>query len=211
MSSSPLFIKVAESMVTFAPIDQLGCLSACSTVALLTAAALAVRNGPPEAVRITRRTSWRRLPLMAWNRALCSESTGSTVAPAAAARRMNSAPAQTSVSLFASATIAPRSAAASVGLRPAAPVIAPITHSVGRLDQTAFARPRRDSAPGQRRFEIAIASRIAHHRETRAQFARERGKRFGVRIGAHGLHAKTGALALEQVDGAGADRTGGAE
>jgi len=25
MSSSPLFIKVAESIVTFAPIDQLGC------------------------------------------------------------------------------------------------------------------------------------------------------------------------------------------
>ena len=40
---------------------------AVSTVALLTAAALAVRNGPPEAVRITRRTSSRRLPLMAWN------------------------------------------------------------------------------------------------------------------------------------------------
>ena len=50
-----------------------------------------VRNGPPEAVRITRRTSSRRPPLIAWNSALCSESTGSTVAPAAAARRMNSA------------------------------------------------------------------------------------------------------------------------
>src|SRR5262245_40277523 len=87
MSSSPLFIKVAESIVTFAPIDQFGCLSACSTVAALITSALAVRNGPPEAVRITRRTSSRRLPLMAWNNALCSESTGNTVAPAAAARR----------------------------------------------------------------------------------------------------------------------------
>src|SRR5215831_10326393 len=64
--------------------------------------------------------------------ALCSESTGSTVAPDAAARRMNRPPAHTSVSLLASATMAPRSAAASVGLRPAAPVIAPITHSAGR-------------------------------------------------------------------------------
>src|SRR5262249_35227366 len=45
---------------------------------------------------------------------------------------MNRPPAHTSVSLLASATIAPRSAAASVGLRPAAPVIAPITHSAGR-------------------------------------------------------------------------------
>src|SRR5262252_10143068 len=45
---------------------------------------------------------------------------------------MNRPPAHTSVSLLASATMAPRSAAASVGLRPAAPVIAPITHSAGR-------------------------------------------------------------------------------
>src|SRR5947209_2539615 len=45
---------------------------------------------------------------------------------------MKSPPAQTRVSLLASATIAPRSAAASVGLSPAAPVIAPITHSAGR-------------------------------------------------------------------------------
>jgi hypothetical protein len=65
MSSSPLFIKVAESIVIFAPMDQLGCLSACSTVAVFTASAGAARNGPPEAVRITRRTSSRRLPLMA--------------------------------------------------------------------------------------------------------------------------------------------------
>ena len=42
------------------------------------------------------------------------------------------APAQTRHSLLASATVAPRSAAASVGLRLAAPVIAAMTHSAGR-------------------------------------------------------------------------------
>ena len=81
---------------------------------------------------MTRRTSSRRPALIAWNSALCSESTGSTVAPASAARRMNKPPAHTSISLLASATMAPRSAAASVGRNPAAPVIAPITHSAGR-------------------------------------------------------------------------------
>ena len=68
----------------------------------------------------------------AWKIALCSESTGSTVAPVAAALRMNSAPAQTRHSLLASATVAPRSTAASVGFSPAAPLIAAITQSAGR-------------------------------------------------------------------------------
>ncbi len=35
ISSRPLFISVAESMVTFGPIVQVGCLSACSSVTLL--------------------------------------------------------------------------------------------------------------------------------------------------------------------------------
>ena len=45
--------------------------------------------------------------------------------------------------------MAPRSAAASVGFKPAAPVIAPITHSAGplrRLDQRIFAGRGLDAA-----------------------------------------------------------------
>ena len=81
---------VAELMVIFGPIDQFGCLSACSTRRRRASASrVQVRNGPPEAVRMIRRTSSRRPALSAWKIALCSESTGSTVAPAAAARRMN--------------------------------------------------------------------------------------------------------------------------
>ncbi len=66
-----------------------------------------------------------------WKMALCSESTGSRVAPAAATSRIISWPAETRHSLLASATTAPRRTAASVGRRPAAPTIAAITQSAG--------------------------------------------------------------------------------
>ena len=51
MTSKPLFIMVAESMVILAPISQLGCLSACALVAVAICSRGQVRNGPPEAVR----------------------------------------------------------------------------------------------------------------------------------------------------------------
>ena len=54
--SRPLLKSVAESMVIFAPIVQVGCFSACSTVTLASCAAGIWRNGPPLAVRISLRT-----------------------------------------------------------------------------------------------------------------------------------------------------------
>ncbi len=89
MTSSPLFISVAESMVIFAPMDQLGWFRACSRVTVDRKARSRPRNGPPDAVRMIRRTaSGARAPSRkvsctrrAWNTALCSESTGSTTAP----------------------------------------------------------------------------------------------------------------------------------
>ena len=69
---------------------------------------------------------------MAWNNALCSESTGNTQAPFFSAVRMNTSPAQTRHSLLASATVTPRSAAAIAGFSPAAPLIAAITQFAGR-------------------------------------------------------------------------------
>ena len=132
MSSRPLFINVAESMVTLGPIDQFGCLSAWAGVAARIASIDQVRNGPPEAVSTSRTTSSRRPAPNAWNSALCSESTGSTLVPFCAARRMNNAPAQTRHSLLASATVPPRSTAASVGSSPVAPAIAAMTQSAGR-------------------------------------------------------------------------------
>src|ERR1044072_5374149 len=139
MISRPLFIKVAESIVTFGPIDQLGCFSAACRVALRISSLDQVRNGPPEAVMMTLVTSSRRPAVSAWNSALCSESTGSTIAPVCLARRITKGPAQTSDSLLASASVAPRSIAASDGSRPATPVIAPITMSAGRRAASATA------------------------------------------------------------------------
>ena len=57
MTSSALFIRVAESIVIFGPICQVGCLRACSGVTSSSSRRVLPRNGPPEEVRITRRTS----------------------------------------------------------------------------------------------------------------------------------------------------------
>ena len=57
ISSRPLFISVEELIVTTGPIDHVGCASACCGVTALTSSWDQPRNGPPEAVRINRRTS----------------------------------------------------------------------------------------------------------------------------------------------------------
>jgi hypothetical protein len=126
-----LFISVAESMLILAPIDQTGCLRATSGVAAAISARVAVRNGPPDAVSTIFSTAERLRSSKAWKIALCSESTGSSVAPASRTARSITSPAQTSASLLASATTAPRLIAASVAARPAAPVIAAMVQSAG--------------------------------------------------------------------------------
>src|SRR5438270_4883475 len=55
--SSPLLNKVAESIVIFGPMFQVGCFKACSTVIESNCSRGVSRNGPPDAVRIIRRTS----------------------------------------------------------------------------------------------------------------------------------------------------------
>ena len=145
---------VAESMVILGPIDQFGCLSACSSVAVAHRLARPGAERPPDAVMTMRLTSSRGPAVSAWKIALCSELTGSTVAPAAAAVRMNIAPAQTRHSLLASATVAPRLAAASVGFNPTEPLIAAITQSAGRSAASisgGLAARRLDAGAGQAR------------------------------------------------------------
>ena len=78
MISSPLFMSVAESIVILAPIFQVGCFSASSTVIAPNLSAGHSRNGPPDAVRRMRWTSPRLWPTRHWKTALCSESTGSS-------------------------------------------------------------------------------------------------------------------------------------
>ena len=112
--------------------SQLGWASACSGVASAMSASAQLRNGPPEAVRISRSMAWRWRGSSTWKMALCSESTGSSAPPDSSIASIRSLPAQTSVSLLASATMAPRRAATRVDSRPAKPTTAAITHSAGR-------------------------------------------------------------------------------
>ena len=56
ITSRPLFIMVAESTEILAPIAKLGWATASAGVARAMASLLAPRNGPPEDVRIKRRT-----------------------------------------------------------------------------------------------------------------------------------------------------------
>ena len=132
ISSSPLFIKVALSTEILAPIDQLGWRIACSGVTAAMRSADQVRNGPPEAVKVIFSIAWLWAKSSNWNAALCSESTGISTPRESAAARRKTSPAATTHSLLASATIAPRFAASSVGAKPAAPTIALTTISEGR-------------------------------------------------------------------------------
>ena len=91
ITSSPLFIMVAESTEILRPITQLGCAQACSGVTCGRRSSGVARNGPPEAVSRMRRTPARcRSPSKPrgrhWKIALCSLSIGSSVAPLLAHR-----------------------------------------------------------------------------------------------------------------------------
>ena len=84
MTSSALFIIVAESTEILRPITQLGCAHASSGVTRAKRAGLAPRNGPPDAVS----TMWSiragqvaRSSGRHWKIAECSLSIGSSVAP----------------------------------------------------------------------------------------------------------------------------------
>ena len=139
-TSSPLFMRVAESIVIFAPIRHVGWRSACSTVTVSSVGRDDPRKGPPDAVSTRRRTSRGAAPARHWKSALCSESTGSRRTPCSRAAHVMSAPAITSVSLLASAMVRPARIAASVGTRPAAPTSAETTTSAATSPAMA-ARP----------------------------------------------------------------------
>src|SRR5256885_11213842 len=107
ITSSALLTRVAESTVIFFPMRHVGWRSASSTVAPATRSGVQVRNGPPDAVRMSRSSSVGRRPVMHWSTALCSESTGTISPPPSRAARVTSSPAITSASLLASATRLP--------------------------------------------------------------------------------------------------------
>ena len=130
ITSNPLFIIEAESMVIFAPILQLGCLSACSFVTFSSCAMSQVRNGPPDAVSISFSTLLPISPARHWNIAECSESTGRMGVLCLFASSFMSSPATTIVSLLARAISFPAFMASIVGRRPENPTIAVTTTSI---------------------------------------------------------------------------------
>jgi len=66
ITSNPLFISVAESMVILGPIFQVGCCKASAGVTRASFSMGVVRNGPPEAVRISFLASERRPARRHW-------------------------------------------------------------------------------------------------------------------------------------------------
>ena len=130
------------------------------------------------------------------------------------ARCMKKSPAQTRHSLFASATVAPRSTAASAGFNPAAPLTAAITQSAGRAAASMIAlSPAPHSMPraGQRVSQSPSrpGSAIAANRAPNsfASFARPSTLVLAVRASIWYRSRE----AAQQIHGAVADRTGGTQ
>ena len=124
MSSRPLFASVAESIVIFGPMFQVGCASACAGVTSASSSAVLPRNGPPDAVSTSApparangpRGTGRQRRVLAVDR----KEPPSPRSRAASA----SSPAATRLSLFASASASPRSSVQSVASSPAKPTTA---------------------------------------------------------------------------------------
>src|SRR4051794_19436395 len=145
MTSSPLFARVAESIVILAPMVHVGWRRAWSGVTPANVEGSRSRNGPPDAVRISAATSASDSPARHCQSAECSESIGrsqasglaagsrASVARTAAARARASGitrcPPATSVSLLAVATTVPARNAARTGRRLTTPPVATTTRS----------------------------------------------------------------------------------
>ena len=138
MTSNPLFIMDAESMVILAPMSQLGCFSACSRVACCSCSMLQVRNGPPDAVSNSFSIGLWASPAKHWKMAECSESTGKMGTRCSMASWVTSSPATTSVSLLAKAMALPARMAFIVGRKPAYPTIEASTISMGSASTTSL-------------------------------------------------------------------------
>ena len=137
---------------------------------------------------MTRRTSSRRLPLIAWNSALCSESTGSTVAPD---RRR--APHEQGAGADQAFLVGERDDRAALGRRQRRlePGRAgdradhPFGRASRRLDERAFAGAGLDARSGERVLEFADRPAGSPTAAKRApSLARKRGKRGGILVGA---------------------------
>ncbi len=166
MTSRPLFIRVAESIVILDPIFQFGCFNASSGVTFLSIEAGRLINGPPDAVSISLFISSCLCPWRHWKIALCSLSTGRILIPLSSASFITISPAITRVSLLARAISLPALIADIVGIRPTAPTSAETTISTSGKVATLISpsTPLRISNPGL--FFFISATTLLSDRET---------------------------------------------
>ena len=132
ITSRALFISVAESTVIFGPIRQVGCAGRRSAVtSSRSAGGLAAER--PAAGRRARRGATSLAggpPRIAWKMALCSLSTGRSVAPRSARQLHDQRPGDDERFLVRQGDRLAGLKAAQVPSRPAAPTIAETTTSV---------------------------------------------------------------------------------
>ena len=143
MTSRPLFISVAESMVFFTPICQVGWASASATVAAAICSAVRSRTARRRGEH-DRRDALARLALQALEDRGVLAVDGQQRRAAARRVATSSSPAATMSSLFATATSMPRSTAANTASNATAPSVAASTICAS-LSQATACSPRAPS------------------------------------------------------------------
>ena len=186
-----MFINVAESMLIFGPIDQLGCFSASAGRAPEhrlpgPVAERAAGRGQDDALDILDPVGAERLEdgvVLGIDR----QDLDPGPRRASATKR---SPAQTRHSLLASATREPARIAASVGDRPAAPTMPATTTSTGRAAASSTAAAPAAASmplPGERVLEDVVAGPVGDHGDLRPDLPRDAGEAFGVAERRHRL------------------------
>ena len=125
--SSPLFMSVAESMVIFAPMAQLGCCSYAWSRFTFTKSWVFTQEGPAAGSKNYFSILLRPSPTRHWNMAECSLSRNNGVR-FSTAFCITKSPATTKVSLLAKPTGLPFSTALKVGFKPAKPKCLPASY-----------------------------------------------------------------------------------
>ncbi len=203
-------------MVTFFPIFQRGCRRASATVFVPISETGVLKNGPPEAVRMTRLRPARGSLARHWKTPLCSLSTGMISAPLAAASAWSSAPATTSDSLLARATRPPAADGGQRRPQPLEPrdggdddiIIRGAGDFLGALgaEDDAHGRAARQAPP-----EIIGGFPALHGDDLRGELFHLLGEQGRVGAGGQPDHPEPSPELVGQLECADADRTGGPE
>ena len=138
ITSNPLFMSDAESIVILAPIRHVGCFRASLAVTCCSCSYVYWRNGPPEQVSRSLSTLFMSSPTRHWKMALCSESTGNKSTWYCSTNFKISSPATTSVSLLARQIFLRALIALMVGTKPEKPTIEASTASMGWASTISF-------------------------------------------------------------------------